>query len=276
MCVIIVKQRGSDFCPLDKVKLCFDANPHGFAFAWNQGGELHVFKTLDKGEALSKYSELCGSLNPAESAMVIHARLRTHGSISLANCHCFTHGDIAFAHNGVLDIESKNDMTDSEIFFRELFVPAMDALGMDFALKMARMFIGSTNNKFALIDKDGHLWFTSGSQSFIKKKFDGYHGVIYFSNTRWEPVSSFSSLLGGDPYESIRTDPVRHVAKAKGNCAALGGKTASGRTASPAFLPSARVQAAPPRPLAVHATLPFEVEDMETELERRYREITKN
>lgn len=267
MCVIVVKQRGSDFCPKETIRQCFDANPHGFAFAWNEGGALRVFKTVDKEEAMNRYKELSTTLDPAETAMIVHARWKTHGSVDVKNCHCFVHGDVAFAHNGVLDIESKNDMTDSEIFFRELFAPVMDQLGMDFALKMARMFIGRTNNKFALIDKDGHLWFTSGAQGFTKKKFDGYRGVIYFSNLHWQPRNTFSDVVGGDPYEGIRKQ--QKASAPQPHQRAAGSSPKGGALLS---LSALRTQVARPEPLAIHGRLPFSA--TEADYERRYSQLT--
>lgn len=228
MCIIVVKQRGSDFCPLPIIKNCFNANPHGFAFSWNQGGELKTFRTLDMQEALDKYKELSTTLNRDETAMIVHARIKSHGSVSLKNCHAFVHGDIAFSHNGILDIKERDDMTDSEIFFRELFCPVLDSMGMDFALKMARMFIGSTNNKFSFIDKDGRLWFTSGTQSFLKQKFDGYKGVIYFSNSSYMSRSAFASLVP-DAYAGVN----KSSASSKGKQIVSYGMSAQRRQVSP-------------------------------------------
>lgn len=204
MCVIVVKTKGTDFVPADAIKLCFEHNPHGFAFAWNENGELKTFRSMDMQKALSRYKELTNQLDPATTAFMVHARLRTHGDISEANCHCWVHGNIAFAHNGMLDIQSHDNMTDSEIFFQELFAPVMDSMGMDFALKMTRMFIGTTNNKIAIINNQGEVFMTSGAQSFIKESFPGLKGKVYFSNNRWKPTSQFSSCLGFDPYSDVR------------------------------------------------------------------------
>ena len=237
MCVIVIKTKGSDFVPKDTIELCFKRNPHGFAFAWNEDGEIKNFRSMDMQASLAKYEELTSRLNPANTAFMVHARLATHGSQKIENCHCWVHGNIAFAHNGVLDIPSKDDMTDSEIFFRELFVPIMEALGMDFALTMARTFIGSSNNKFAIINGEGDVWITSGRQGFTKESFPGLKGKAYFSNMNWKPVSQFTSCLGFDPYEGVRK-PVK--AKASGS-------TYSG----PASSVGPRKRPAPSSPLVV-------------------------
>lgn len=211
MCVIVIKQAGCDFPPAEVIAQCMNANPHGFAFAWNQDGQIHTYKTMSRQEALDKYNELSRSLNPRESSLMFHARKATPGSHKVENCHCWTHGDIVFAHNGVLDIDARDDMTDSETYFRDIFCPVYDALGLNFAMQMSKAFLGSSSNKFAVMDKDGKFYLTRGKTgSFEKLTFDGYKGTFYFSNTYWQPRSTFSSALGFDPYR----DPARAKGKA--------------------------------------------------------------
>lgn len=205
MCVIAVKCKGSDFAPLDAIEKCIQTNPDGFSFAWNENGEIKTFKTMNPTEAMAKYKELSETLNPLETSLVFHARIKSHGSIDIKNCHCWTHGNIAFAHNGVLsNIKNRDDMTDSETFFRDLFVPAMEGCGLDFALKMSRAVIGNTNNKFALVDGNGNVYMTSGAYTFIKIQFAGKKGKIYFSNDYWMPRNNYSFGIGFDPYADIR------------------------------------------------------------------------
>lgn len=68
-------------------------------------------------------------VNKEDDAM-IHLRYATHGSKTKENCHPFEADGFIFAHNGVLPIESKNDMTDSEIYFHRL-LPKLKKYGID-------------------------------------------------------------------------------------------------------------------------------------------------
>ena len=59
--------------------------------AWDENGELKVFRSLDKQETIDKYKELIARLNPNETSLVFHARIATHGNVKLENCHGFLH-----------------------------------------------------------------------------------------------------------------------------------------------------------------------------------------
>jgi len=203
MCVIVVKCKGSDFAPLDAIEKCIRQNPDGFSMAWNENGELKTWKSMDPAEAKAKYKELTETLDPAETALLFHARIATHGSNRIENCHCWTHGNIAFAHNGILPIDNRDDMTDSETFFRDLFVPAMEGCGLEFALRMSKAFIARSNNKLAVIDNEGHISLVSGTCMYTKMQFPGLRGKIYFSNTNWFPASTFTTGLGFNPYKDV-------------------------------------------------------------------------
>lgn len=186
---------------MDAIEKCINANRHGNAIAWNQNGRVEVFKSMDKNETLAKYKELVSTLNPAETAMIFHARIATHGSHCVKNCHGWKHGELAFFHNGILhNISNRDDLTDSETFFRDFFVPAMEGCGMDFALKMSRAIIGESNNKFALVDGNGHIYMTSGNYHYVKIQFPGLNGKIYFSNDHWLPKATYG--MGFDPLKT--------------------------------------------------------------------------
>ena len=222
MCVIVVKCKGSDFAPAEAIERCIQTNPHGFAIAWNEGGHVKTFKTMNPSEAMAKYMELTATLDPRETAMLFHARIATHGSHRVENCHCWVHhgphGDICFAHNGVLtNIPAMDDMTDSETFFRDYFVPALDNVDKDdpemtFSLRMSRAIIGDANSKFAFLDGNGRIWMSSGRNPYVKKQFPGLRGKIYFSNDNWMPRNTFWGDF--NPYSNV---PKKSSTKASGS-----------------------------------------------------------
>ena len=182
MCVIAVKKQGADFPSKKVITACMKENPHGFAAAWNQNGRLMTFRTMDEAEMIAKYDEI-RRLDPAATALVFHARIATHGSKTLANCHCWTNDDgtLAFAHNGVLDnIQVCGDMTDSETFFRDIYLPVLEGAGPETAEKVAAAVAG--HSKFAFIRADGTVSLTG---SWSKDQEDGHKGMVYFSNMNW-------------------------------------------------------------------------------------------
>lgn len=145
------------------------ANPHGCGFATKD----KVFKSLN-------FVAFCNELHKVkkEEACLIHFRFATHGSVCVDNCHPFYDGEtgISFAHNGVLDIESKDDKTDSEIFFREKVLPTIKKFGIESRKTYNVIEKWRGSSKFAFLTSSGEI-FKFGT--FVEK-----YGCL-FSNKRW-------------------------------------------------------------------------------------------
>lgn len=160
MCILITKQRGAQFPPVEYIKNSITNNPDGFSMAWNEAGEVRTFKTMSAARALSMYRHITAVLNPADTGMILHARIKTHGAKGLKNCHCWksfagTSDEIAFAHNGILSVVPYSGMTDSETFLRDYFEPAYITGGWLRATAIINRKIGSS--KFAFIDRFGNI-----------------------------------------------------------------------------------------------------------------------
>ena len=153
MCVIIAKTRHIKSPTIDIFENAMDNNPDGFAVAHKRPGKpWQTFKTLSKSLML-KYIAENGILNK-NSRWVFHARIKTHGAAELKNCHCWQDDDTntIFAHNGILSITADNGKTDSETFYRHIFLPILRHEGRDAALKACRIIINGTS-KMAIIFK---------------------------------------------------------------------------------------------------------------------------
>lgn len=160
MCILITKQRGAQFPPVEYIKNSIENNPDGFAMAWNDGEELKTYKTMNARAFLHAYCDISASLDPAVTGMIIHARIMTHGAKGLKNCHCWksfvgTDDEMAFAHNGILSVPARDGMTDSETFLRDYFEPAYIGGGWLRATNIISRKIGYS--KFAFIDREGNI-----------------------------------------------------------------------------------------------------------------------
>ena len=160
MCILIAKPRGAQFPTIEAIQNSIANNPDGFALAYNEGGKVKTYKSMSAPRFIAKYRRLAASLNINDTAMIIHARIATHGTVGLKNCHCWksfpdTMAEIAFAHNGILSIANRDDMTDSETFLRDYFEPAYLRGGWPYASDIIRHKIGSS--KFAFLDVDGDI-----------------------------------------------------------------------------------------------------------------------
>ena len=125
MCVIIHKPANAAMPQLRVLEACFMHNRDGIGFCTSSGKIYHTMSFYRFLSELNKVSE--------KEDVIIHFRWATHGSVCTKNCHPFEdkkHG-IFFAHNGVLPIRSTKNRTDSEIFFRERFIPLLDIYSYD-------------------------------------------------------------------------------------------------------------------------------------------------
>ena len=166
MCVIIMKPAGKALPSNKTLFRCYATNPHGMGFAT----PTSIFHSMDYRD----FFEAMRSI-PVEDPCILHFRWATHGSKRIENCHPFAKGDVKFAHNGVLPIPSKNDMTDSEIAFNEIIYPAIVEHG--FNSSRANEIIKQTAgcSRFAIM------------QGREVKLYGDWHVLngIYYSNLNW-------------------------------------------------------------------------------------------
>lgn len=160
MCILITKQPGAMFPPVEYIRNSVANNPDGFSMAWNDGGKVKTYKTMSAIQAITAYRKITASLNPETTGLIVHARIKTHGAKGLKNCHCWvsfdgTPEEMAFAHNGILSVPARDGMTDSETFLRDWFEPAYIAGGWLRAAAIISRKIGSS--KFAFIDGEGNI-----------------------------------------------------------------------------------------------------------------------
>lgn len=161
MCVLVIVKAGHPLPSREDLWAMHRANPHGMGFA---SKSLHY-----KGMSFERfYNRL--QFVPKDENIIIHFRYATHGSVCAKNCHPFKKGQIWFAHNGILDIEPENDMTDSETAFRNILYPVAKEYGIfsDELHYTVDEVIGYS--KFALMDKTGDI--------VMFGNFQEYHGML--------------------------------------------------------------------------------------------------
>ncbi len=158
MCIIAIKYAGVKRPTKEQFEAMCTANPDGFGYmTWSKKKGLQVRKTMD-AEQFQKWVEKI----PDSQPVVYHARIATHGSVSVRNCHPFLSDDKqwAFAHNGILHIQNERDKTDSETFFRSIALPMLRAGYKpndkgDFDAMVSTIIDGS---KFAFMDGNGRIY----------------------------------------------------------------------------------------------------------------------
>ena len=102
-------------------------NPHGFGFAIAVPSEERIIveRTMNADESINRFLELRAKY--MEGYATWHARLATHGSMTVENCHPFAVGNelTYLAHNGILStLDDKTDRSDTRIFAEDI-IPAI-------------------------------------------------------------------------------------------------------------------------------------------------------
>lgn len=167
MCVIIVKKKGAKMPTKHFLKMAFRANHDGCGFV----SDHDSYKSLSFEDFYRRLKNVRTDEN-----CIIHFRWATHGSVRVENCHPFTQNGIYFAHNGILDISPVGDMTDSETWFRYVFMRFYDDPRE--AYDMASVEAQLTGSKFAFLD---------GGEVRLYGNFTEYSKGLYLSNLRFLP-----------------------------------------------------------------------------------------
>lgn len=150
MCIAIVKPIGEDFPPKERLKNCFDNNPHSIGVGTTVKGTsyISVMKFFDFDVF---YNFSLNHFAKRSETVFIHFRYATHGSIDLNNCHPFFISDNQtqfqtnnlLMHNGVFQLgklqNGKSDtLTIAEKIYRE-------------KLELDNDLITRSNNKVAIL-----------------------------------------------------------------------------------------------------------------------------
>ena len=157
MCIIAIKNRGVQFPSEETIKHMCENNPDGFAMVYNiRGDKTRVIRSLNSDDIFEAYKQLLKH-SYKKVAFFMHARIKTHGTININNCHGWYSDEckMHFAHNGILKITNRGDMTDSETFLRDIFTPAFLYRGWEGAKLAIDACIGTS--KFVFMEDDGTI-----------------------------------------------------------------------------------------------------------------------
>lgn len=188
MCIAIVKPKDKVISK-DVLQTCFENNPDGCGFAYVQDGTVYIKKFLNNFEEFyTEYSKVENLSN-----MLIHFRIKTHGDISLENCHPFIMNDrMALIHNGIIsgygDKDSKSDTRDfidkvlSKISHKMWKNPAFRQLVGD-AIGYSKLGILDTSGNCYIINEakgkwDDGVWYSNSSYETKKVKYNTNNNVV--------------------------------------------------------------------------------------------------
>lgn len=177
MCLAIYKPAGKEI-PEHFLREGFRSNPHGAGFAFSENNTITIRKGyFSIGRFLENYIAVC------HLPMLVHFRLATHGRQDRNNCHPFLikSSRSAVVHNGIINIQSTQDLSDTGHFVKLVLEPIAKAgmLNHPATKYLVEQAVGSFN-KIAVLNADGsHLIFNEDQGHWL----DG----VWYSNKGYLP-----------------------------------------------------------------------------------------
>ena len=185
-------------------------NPDGFGFAILIPTEdrIHVERTMNPDTSINRFLEM--RTKYPESYAMWHARLTTHGSTTVDNCHPFIVGDdnrTVLAHNGILPIvQPTGDLrSDTRIFAEDLLprIGGVSALDNTQVYNLIEDFTSGSKVCILTLDPDAKRNCYLIHQEKGNIDDDG----VWWSNDscelsiyrKWSWANSATSMLADDP-----------------------------------------------------------------------------
>lgn len=179
MCLAIYKPKGKQIAK-QYLQNGYDGNSDGCGFAFVRNGNLCVekgFKTFDA--FLAAFLPI-----QRKHACIVHFRFATHGSkTSDENTHPIIfgkHGQYALIHNGMLNIATEGNKSDTVMYAERVLAPALERFEFSHpALKyLVETSIGH-GNKFVVMRCDGKVNIFNEGQGH-------WHKGIWYSNNGYK------------------------------------------------------------------------------------------
>lgn len=180
MCIAIL-QTQSRKKPLKKkmMETCWENNPDGMGFVYNKDNSLFYFHELEDFDTFYDVYRSCRLENP-ESIFLIHFRWATHGGNRVELCHPFFVSDeVAFIHNGVLDVDGiPKSESDTSWFNKSILQKLPDGwYDNDGIFSLIESFADAS--KLAFIRHDG-------TYRIVNEELGHWVSGVWFSNKGYE------------------------------------------------------------------------------------------
>lgn len=189
MCVILVKEKGIELPTKKVLKCCWERNPDGAGFMFNDYGKVVIMKGFMTFEEFYLRLQTANEFyHLKEKGLVIHFRIATSGLKDKGNCHpypisndnldlrkSFITTELGIAHNGIIrSYNGKNNiLNDTQLFIKnDLFeLNSLDKKfykNVIFQSMIERLIDGS---RLVFLNKKGKIiklgnWFHNGNYYF--------------------------------------------------------------------------------------------------------------
>lgn len=207
MCIIAIKSRGIDLPDEEILQNMWRANKDGAGFMYAKDGVVKIRKGFMTYESfIYELKQLKESCDIRSIPLIMHFRITTHGGTKPENTHPFPITDsigmlkklssttnIGVAHNGIIDIRPRPDISDTMEYTASQLAPLSRAIP-DFyknadAMKMVSNAIGAS--RMAFMNGRGDIYtignfVEEGGMRYSNRSFETPKSIRYFPYSSWE------------------------------------------------------------------------------------------
>lgn len=183
------------------LETCYFNNPDGMGFMYVKNGKIVIVKELKNFDYFLTMYHKALRCN-LDASFVLHFRIATHGKIDLANCHPFrVNSELAFCHNGILDIDSTEKVSDTRMFAKTILrkLPA-NWLHNDAIVELVESYIGEYNKMVFLSN--------TGEVSILNEHKGVWDNGVWYSNRSYKDYSFFVGDVKSDELCEICSQPL--------------------------------------------------------------------
>lgn len=213
MCILIYTPSGETIPEQHLVEACKN-NPDGFGWAIVTPDTILVARSMIAEEAISSYLEW-REKEPSYPSL-FHARIATHGTTDLSNCHPFHVGNArtVLAHNGIIGhLPDEKERSDTRIFAED-WLPELGIETLDDKDEVTQLekFIGYSKMVVLTIEPSMQRW-----SYILNEELGDWDKDIWYSNSSYSEsyyTPKFGNWKGWSPtpaeYEYVEVDGERY------------------------------------------------------------------
>jgi predicted glutamine amidotransferase len=211
MCIAIYKPE-NNIISKETLAQCFKSNSDGAGFMFVNEKQLHTNK------GFFTFDSFWDAWEPHQNKQaVLHFRIKTHGAISVDNCHPFNiNKGLAFVHNGIISGYGSEKESDTKDFGDKILQPLVAKWGnLSLFQPAIKSLLEARIGYSKLIFLDRH-----GNHDIFNENKGVWDNGVWYSNSSYKPYVATYSTKEYVPPQSTAYKPSALTVKSQGKSAA--------------------------------------------------------
>lgn len=203
MCIAIVKPMGTALPSKEVLQRCWDNNPDGAGFMYNNGENVIIHKGFTKFKGFYKFLMAINSKEDLEDKdVVLHFRIATSGGVSREATHPFPITkdldemrkldnvcEYGFAHNGIIQGYGSKDFSDTMEYIKDII---SNIKNIEENEDLLDALANAHSSRFAVLTKDnfelGGNWVVDNGVYYSNTSYKEYYYYYNLKNAKEDEV----------------------------------------------------------------------------------------